>query len=252
MRWFAQGAACNCARWRGAAATAHRGELVRARRGGGCAGAAWSGYTAAVTDTVECNAIAAIARQWKVELPTAEIIRLEAYLRELVRWNQHVNLTGAKSVSELIGEHLPDSFAISQLCPPGTKVVDVGAGGGLPGVPLAVLRPDCHVTLVEPRAKRVAFLRTALRLAAVGNALVLRGRSEDVLPADFPLAVSRATFSPDEWLAVAVRLLTPQGAAIVLSARRHAESVGGARLDRFVAYETASGVSRWAGAYCFT
>src|SRR4029079_16814605 len=86
-----------------------------------------------------------------------------AFWSLLLTWNARINLTGAGTRDELLGEHFPDALAMASLVPPGARLVDVGSGGGLPAVPLSVLRPDLGLTLVEPRAKRVAFLRTAVR-----------------------------------------------------------------------------------------
>lgn len=174
------------------------------------------------------------------------------YCLELLRWNARVNLTGARNMSELVDDHLPDVFALSALCPEGATVVDVGSGGGLPGVPLALLRPDCSFTLVEPRAKRVAFLHTVVRLGGLSRVTVVRGRVEDLESGSASFAVARATFSPLEWLEHARRLVVPGGVATVLAARPLDEAPYSTQLLRATAYTTGTGAPRWAGLYCFT
>src|SRR6185295_9811748 len=107
-----------------------------------------------------------------------------------------INLTGARTLDELAADHLPDAFALAEAVPPGAALVDVGSGGGLPALPFAVLRPDVRLTLVEPRAKRVAFLRTAVRELGLAGELVA-GHAADLPAGAFDVAASRATFPPE-------------------------------------------------------
>src|SRR5450631_204870 len=95
-----------------------------------------------------------LAHRWLFSLTTDAAERVCLYFRRLLEWNVRVNLTGARSMVDLIGNHLPDSFAVSRFVPVGSDVVDVGSGGGLPAIPFSIIRPDCRVTLLEPRAKR--------------------------------------------------------------------------------------------------
>jgi 16S rRNA (guanine527-N7)-methyltransferase len=196
--------------------------------------------------------VSALARQWMLPLEEERARRLALYLGELLRWNQRLNLTGARGARELIGEHLPDSFALSRLCPEGADVVDVGSGGGLPAIPFAILRPDCRVTLVEPRAKRVAFLNTAVRSCECRSVAVLRCRGEELPARSFSLATSRATFRPLVWLELAPSLLGPGGRAIVLAAGPLAAPPSAGKLVDSFEYRTESGAPRWSGSYCFT
>ncbi|MEY2334963.1 16S rRNA (guanine(527)-N(7))-methyltransferase RsmG [Acidithiobacillus ferrianus] len=115
------------------------------------------------------------------------------YLALLQRWNATHNLTAVRDSREMVSRHLLDSLAVLPHLPTGA-VADIGSGAGLPGIPLAICRPAQAFTLVEPAAKRVAFLRhviadlglTCVRVAAQG--------SEDYHPDPLPdVIVSRAT-----------------------------------------------------------
>lgn len=141
---------------------------------------------------------------------------LSLYFNRLRHWNSHINLTGPGSEADLVAEHLPDSFALAAVLTTPCRVVDVGSGGGLPAIPFAVLCPNCRVTLVEPRAKRVAFLRTIVRELGLANVEIRAARVEAIAadPA-FDAALSRATFPPAEWLAIGAGLVTPGGRVIV-------------------------------------
>jgi 16S rRNA (guanine(527)-N(7))-methyltransferase RsmG len=193
-----------------------------------------------------------LAHGWSFSLTTDIAERVCLYFRRLLEWNVRVNLTGACSMADLIGNHLPDSFAVSRFVPPDSDVVDVGSGGGLPAIPFSIIRPDCRVTLLEPRAKRIAFLNTAVRECGCGNANVVRGRVEDCDASGFTVAMSRATFPPEVWFAKAPLILGPDGRIVVLSSDDASPSIRDARLLDSVEYQTAVGVKRWAGYFCST
>ena len=196
--------------------------------------------------------IITLANEWSVGVQRDVAERISRYMRLLLAWNQRVNLTGARSVSDLLSEHLVDCFALCRLVPQGSDFVDVGSGGGLPAIPFSVLRPDCGVSLLEPRAKRVAFLNTAVRECACENAKVIRTRVEEYGGAKFGIAASRATFSPERWLEIAPSLVVPGGLIVVLTNVDHRPSVGAPRLVDSVEYRVAGHPTRWAGCYCST
>jgi 16S rRNA (guanine527-N7)-methyltransferase len=196
--------------------------------------------TQALADGV--SALAASLSQI-VDRDTAE--RVAVFGQLLLRWNARINLTGARSSEELLREHFPDSFAMAALVPPASSLVDVGSGGGLPALPFALLRPDVSVTVVEPRAKRVAFLRTAVRELGLAVAVV-SGRAEEVNDR-FAVASSRATFPPPEWLKVGADLVHPGGEVLFLVHEAGELPFPPARQHRIVRY-TAGAQARVAAA----
>ena len=137
---------------------------------------------------------------------------IDTWLDRLQEWNARIDLTAARSPEELVDLMLADALVLAAHMPRGVRVVDVGSGAGAPGLPLALLRDDLHVTLVEPMAKRVSFLRTVL--GAVGRTDVrlerLRGEALAGEPA-YDEAVSRATLAPADWLRLGARLVVPGG-----------------------------------------
>ena len=208
-------------------------------------------YTACVHGEAVSGVLRA-SQAWGLVLSQQIGERIGRFLVQLLRWNERVNLTGARSLEELLGDHVPDSFALAKLCQDGEEVMDIGAGGGLPGVPFALLRPDCRIALVEPRAKRVAFLNAAVREAEATSATVVRARLEDLGDSGCTVAASRATFPPDQWLLLARRILRPGGRAVVFAAGPIVALPEGCFLDKDVVYATASGAPRWAASFSFT
>jgi 16S rRNA (guanine527-N7)-methyltransferase len=189
----------------------------------------------------------ALAQSWGVTLPAGARDGLLNYADLLLTWNARVNLTAAKRAEEVVGEHMVDAFAMARLVPRQMEVCDVGSGGGLPGIPFALLRPDCQVTMVEPRAKRVAFLRTAVRELSLAQTQVVRGRAEEV-ECRFDVAGARATFGPDEWLRLGATLVR-EGGLVLVFASGAVECRAGWTTAESLEYRTESGHSRWLGAF---
>jgi 16S rRNA (guanine527-N7)-methyltransferase len=138
-------------------------------------------------------------------LVVARRATLVGLLDGLVEWGNKMDLTAARSPAELVDLTLADALLLSQCAAERERWVDVGAGAGAPGLVLAILRPDVELTLVEPRTKRVAFLRFMIGSLQLDNVSVVRARSSD-LQQSWDAAVSRATFSPERWLEEGARL----------------------------------------------
>jgi 16S rRNA (guanine527-N7)-methyltransferase len=160
------------------------------------------------------------------------------WLDLLATWNAKVDLTAARSAEELVDLMLADAVVLARHESPGASVVDVGSGAGGPGLALALLRPDIGMTLVEPLAKRVSFLRTVLgHFSAVPNAAktvrVVRAKGEDLAARGevFDTAVARATLPPAAWLDLGGRMVRPGGAVWVLLAREPAPETPEWKID---------------------
>jgi len=156
-----------------------------------------------------------LATRLGVSLPRPRAESVVAFGDLLLQWAKVINLTGASSLEILVRRHFSDSLAAAKVLPPNIDFVDVGSGGGLPGIPLLLMRPDLRATLVEPTAKRVAFLRTAVRSAGLqGRAQVIAGRvgpGEAVEAGSWSAALARAVWSPEEWVSAGTRLVKPGG-----------------------------------------
>jgi 16S rRNA (guanine527-N7)-methyltransferase len=183
------------------------------------------------------------AEQFGVTLPPGARAQLEVYLDLLLSWGDRINLTAAKSRESLIADHIPDSFALAaRLARRGDaslEVVDVGSGGGLPSIPLALLRPSDRFTLVEATGKKVAFLRTAVRVTGLGNRMRVENRrvgrpGEET--GTFDVATSRAMLAPPEWMSLARHLVRVGGAVFCLGTAPVTEPAEGLKLVHQQAY----------------
>jgi 16S rRNA (guanine527-N7)-methyltransferase len=136
---------------------------------------------------------------------------LGALYQLLLRWNRTLNLTSIKRMEEAVERHYCESLFLGTHLPQGPlRIADIGSGAGFPGFPVAVLRPDCSVTLIESHQRKAVFLREASR--KLPNVRVLARRAEDV-GEQFDWAISRAVSYEDlasflKKLAASVDLLT--------------------------------------------
>jgi 16S rRNA (guanine527-N7)-methyltransferase len=129
-----------------------------------------------------------IGSPW-LSLTTQQIGLLFGHYESLVKWNKVMNLTRVDSLEEAAVRHYGESLFLACHLPKGiARVADIGSGPGFPGFPLAVARPEIEVTLVEPVAKKAAFLRVAARIP---NVSIKQCRS-DQLRGEFDWLVSRA------------------------------------------------------------
>lgn len=158
-------------------------------------------------------------------LPDDRRDRLLAYRDELARWGRVHNLTSVLDPARMVPVHLLDSLALAPLLR-GERIADIGSGGGLPGLPLAIADPDLAMTLVEPRTKRALFLEHIVRTLGLGNVIVERARVEDMPPtAAFDTLITRAFGSLAEFGAAAGRLAAPGGCLLAAKGRDPAREI---------------------------
>jgi len=165
--------------------------------------------------------LAALAAGWQIPCDEALAAALLAYADSLLRWSARINLTAARTVDVVIADHFPDAFALARQLDQPARLVDVGSGGGLPAIPLALIRPQLSILLCEPIAKKGAFLRTAIRELGLADRVELVATRGEKLaaehPAAFDVAISRATLPPEKWLPLGRQLVRPGGRVFVLT-----------------------------------
>jgi len=126
-------------------------------------------------------------------------------------------LIGPRETPRLWDRHLINCAAVAELVPPGSSLIDLGSGAGLPGVVLAMLLPDSEVVLLEPLARRAAFLEECVGALGLGNAAVRRGRAEEVAGQLVADVVTARAVAPMQRLAVlALPLVRPGGLVLAI------------------------------------
>ena len=133
------------------------------------------------------------------------IEKARAYAAILARDSDTFGLLGPRELPKLWSRHVLNSGLLGELIQPGDKVVDVGSGAGLPGIPMAIAVPEAHFTLVEPMERRSSWLASVVQELGLENVEVIRSRAEDLERTDFTVATARAVAALDKLL----RLLTP-------------------------------------------
>ena len=146
---------------------------------------------------------------------------LLAYLALLARWNQTYNLTAIRDPHQMLAKHLLDSLAMNAHLDGIERLADLGTGPGLPGIPLAIARPNLQVTLVESNGKKARFLREAVRQLKLGNANVAETRIEAFHPpAPFDAITARALASLPLIIDLGGHLLASQGRLLAMKGVR--------------------------------
>jgi 16S rRNA (guanine527-N7)-methyltransferase len=158
-----------------------------------------------------------------VELPPRAGERLLHYVGLLAKWNRTYNLTAIREPRDMVSHHLLDSLAVLPHLPAGEKssLADVGAGAGLPGIPLALARPQWQVTLNDSSQKKCAFMRQAAIELDLSNVQVHEGRVEHWVPSEkFGLVISRAFAELERFVAACSHLVSAGGALAAMTGAR--------------------------------
>jgi 16S rRNA (guanine527-N7)-methyltransferase len=148
----------------------------------------------------------------RLALPAHAVVPLAAYLDRLDAWAPRVNLTGARTREERVDLLVRDVVPLAEALRPGT-LLDVGSGNGSPGLVLAALRPDLKAVLLEPRQRRWAFLREAVRAMERPDVEALRARHDQYAGPPATNVVVRALALP---LGELAPLVAPGGQLLVL------------------------------------
>ena len=147
------------------------------------------------------------------------------YLALLLRWNRTYNLTAIRDPDAMVTRHLLDSLAMHPYVQPGA-LADLGTGPGLPGIPLAIAKPELQVTLVESNGKKARFLREAVRQLKLGNARVAESRAEALAePGAYTQITARALDTLDGIVAVGGHLLAPHGRLLAMKGTHPAAEI---------------------------
>ena len=145
--------------------------------------------------------------------------KLLAYVALLEKWNRTHNLTAIREPERMVTHHLLDALAVLPHLPDrrALRLIDVGSGGGLPGIPLAIARPDWEVTLLDSNRKKTTFLRQVGAELGLANVAIVTARVEDYIPeVAFDVAISRAFAELAAFLAAARHLVRAGGCLVAM------------------------------------
>ncbi len=144
--------------------------------------------------------------------------QLLAYLDELERWNAAYNLTAVRDRDEMVTRHLLDSLVV--LPHVSGRVLDVGSGAGLPGIPLALANPQLQVTLLDSNGKKARFMRQVKRVLKLPNIEIVQSRVQNYQPLlPFDRVISRAFSSLSDFIKVCARLVSLEGTLLAMKGR---------------------------------
>jgi 16S rRNA (guanine527-N7)-methyltransferase len=161
-----------------------------------------------------------------VALPASAQEQLLQYLALLQKWNRVYNLTAVRETQRMVSEHLLDCLAVTPYI--GEKrILDVGSGAGLPGIPLALALPEARVTVLDSSQKKAAFLQQVMTELKLGNVVVACERVENWKPAArFDVVISRALSDLGEFVSLAGRHLATGGRLVAMKGVHPYDEIG--------------------------
>lgn len=132
-----------------------------------------------------------------IQLPESKIRQFYSYAKELIEWNEKINLTAIVEMDEVIDKHFVDSLTISQYISEKDRVIDVGTGAGFPGIPLKIQKEKLNIDLLDSLNKRINFLNEVIKELQLENITTIHSRAEDESSKkekreSYDIAVSRA------------------------------------------------------------
>ena len=161
------------------------------------------------------------AKTLEIDLDQTQIQLFSAHAIELIKWTRRINITTITEPIEIASNHFLDSLVPAKFIPPGAAMLDVGSGGGFPGIPLKILFPELAVTLIDASRKKVSFLKHVIRALKLENieACHIRAQELAVHPSyihRFDVIISRALSSLNDFVRLALPFLGDGGVIIAL------------------------------------
>lgn len=156
-----------------------------------------------------------------VPLSEAQIVDFSIYMKELKKWNRRINLTSLKKDTDIVIKHFVDSLAAVTCIPMGSFCMDIGSGGGFPGLPIKIARPDLRFLLVEATGKKIAFLNHMIQELKLKNIRSLQQRAEssgfvDIMGGQLGTVIARAFSDMERLLEIGAPYLKKGGLLIAM------------------------------------
>jgi 16S rRNA (guanine527-N7)-methyltransferase len=165
------------------------------------------------------------------------------YLHLLNKWNDAYNLTAIRQVSEMVNKHLIDSLAILPWIK-GKRIIDVGTGAGLPGIPLAIAKPDLQFVLLDSNGKKTRFLHEVKRQLHLNNIEIVQNRVENYQPElGFDTVLSRAFSSLEQMILWTQHLIAPKGIWLAMKGKIPKDELGSIQYPFKIEEYTVKGIA---------
>jgi 16S rRNA (guanine527-N7)-methyltransferase len=176
------------------------------------------------------------ARKLGVEIDAGITAQFSVHASELIKWNRKLNLTSITHPKDLAVKHFLDSLAPAHFIPDNARMLDIGSGGGFPGIPLKILNPSLRVMLIDGTRKKVNFLKHALRTLKLESIEAHQIRAENLRedPAYanlFDIIISRALSSLQLFVEMALPLLAKQGTIMAMKGEVNQKELDAVNLD---------------------
>ena len=173
---------------------------------------------AQATNSLAKQQIRSILESFELTASDTLCEQIRTYIDLLLRWNRRISLTAIESPEEIVRTHFAECLLATKAAPNlHGRLADVGTGAGFPGLPLRMYIPDLHLTLIEPNAKKCAFLAEAIRALDLKAVEIIQRRYEDVRAPDppFDIVTARALGQFQEFADWAESVLAPNGRVMV-------------------------------------
>jgi len=170
------------------------------------------------------------AEAFGIRLNEKEVAAFDLYLRELLKWNQKINLTAIRSEKGIVLKHFLDSLSVSPYLSKTASLLDVGSGAGFPGIPLKIVQPSLEITLIDSVRKKVDFQRHILRMLGLKGIQAIHGRVQDKdilqgLTGQFDAVLSRAFSDLQSLLLLAYPFLKEGGILLAMKGELEREEI---------------------------
>ena len=181
------------------------------------------------------------ARTFGIDLDKKTVAAFDLFLRELLKWNQKINLTAIRSETGIITKHFLDSLSVHPCVPKSSSLLDIGSGPGFPGIPLKMVEPALEVTLIDSVRKKVDFQRHILRKLGLKGINAIHGRVQESeilqrMEGRFDCVVSRAFSDLSTFLILSYPFLKERGIALAMKGELKGEEAVDSREGERVPY----------------
>lgn len=170
------------------------------------------------------------AKTFGIHLDEKTAEAFELYLRELLKWNQKMNLTAIRTEKGIVLKHFLDSLSVFPYLPQISSLLDIGSGAGFPGIPLKIVKPSLDMTLIDSVRKKVDFQRHIIRMLGLKGIEAIHGRVQDkeilqCMGARFDMVISRAFSDLQTFLILSFPFLKKGGIVLAMKGGVDSEEI---------------------------